>query len=63
MVPVLAGLFGMGGQEFLIIGFIALLFFGTRLPKVARSLGQSVSEFKAGMKDPPKPTDSSEPTK
>jgi sec-independent protein translocase protein TatA len=44
---------GMGGGELLLIALIALLLFGTRLPKVARSLGQSVNEFKQGMKDPP----------
>ena len=53
MAPVLA-LFNLGGGEFLMLGLVALLLFGTRLPKVARSLGQSVNEFKQGMKDPPK---------
>ena len=53
MSPVLAGLLGLGGGEMLVIGLIALLLFGTRLPKLARSLGQSVNEFKQGMKDPP----------
>lgn len=54
MVPVLAFFGSLGGGEMLVIGLIALLLFGTRLPKVARSLGQSVNEFKQGMKDPPK---------
>ncbi len=52
MVPVLA-IFGLGGGETLLIALVALLLFGTRLPKVARSLGQSVNEFKQGMKDAP----------
>jgi sec-independent protein translocase protein TatA len=39
----------------LVIGLVALLLFGARLPKLARSLGQSVNEFKQGMKDPAKP--------
>ena len=52
MTPVLA-ILGLGTSELLIIGILALLLFGTRLPKVARSLGQSVNEFKQGMKDPP----------
>jgi len=54
MVPVLA-IFNLGGGEMLVIGLIALLLFGMRLPKLARSLGQSVNEFKQGMKDPPQP--------
>jgi sec-independent protein translocase protein TatA len=65
MSPVLA-IFNLGGGEMLVIGLIALLLFGTRLPKLARSLGQSVNEFKQGMKDPPQahtPTDGSEAPK
>lgn len=54
MSPVLA-IFNLGGSELLVIGLIALLLFGTRLPKLARSLGQSVNEFKQGMKDPAAP--------
>jgi sec-independent protein translocase protein TatA len=61
MVPVLAFFGSLGGGELLVIGLIALLLFGTRLPKVARSLGQSVNEFKQGMKDPPKDTNDSKP--
>ena len=56
MSPVLA-LFNLGGGEFLVIGIVALLLFGTRMPKLARSLGQSVNEFKQGMKDPPRPSE------
>jgi len=35
--------------ELLIVMFAALLLFGKRLPDVARSLGQSIIEFKKGM--------------
>ena len=42
---------GIGTQELLIMGVIAVLLFGTRLPKLARSLGQSVVEFKKGVRE------------
>jgi sec-independent protein translocase protein TatA len=41
----------LGTPELLIIGAIAILLFGNRLPSVMRSLGKSVVEFKKGMKD------------
>ena len=40
---------GIGPPELLIFGTIALLLFGKRLPEVARSLGQGLSQFKQGM--------------
>jgi sec-independent protein translocase protein TatA len=42
----------LSGQEWLIIAVIALLLFGgTQLPKLARSLGQAQKEFKTGLKE------------
>jgi sec-independent protein translocase protein TatA len=41
-----------GGAEWIVILIIALLLFGDRLPKVMRSLGKSMSEFKHGMNEP-----------
>ncbi|QOJ15105.1 MAG: twin-arginine translocase TatA/TatE family subunit [Planctomycetia bacterium] len=35
----------------LVIGIVALLLFGKRLPDVGRSLGRGISEFKKGLKD------------
>ena len=40
---------GLGIQELLIIAFIVLILFGSRLPSVMRSLGQGVVEFKKGV--------------
>jgi sec-independent protein translocase protein TatA len=40
-----------GGMELLIVMAIILLLFGNRLPGTMRSLGQSLVQFKKGMKD------------
>jgi sec-independent protein translocase protein TatA len=43
----LAGLFGLGGTELLVIlAIILLLFGGAKLPSLAKGLGQSIREFK-----------------
>jgi sec-independent protein translocase protein TatA len=44
-------MFGIGPTEALVIGFIALLIFGSRLPSVMRNLGSGVSEFKKGLEE------------
>lgn len=41
-------MFGLGVVEMGVIGCIAVLLFGGRLPKLARSVGQSVVEFRRG---------------
>jgi len=40
---------GVGSQEMIVVGILALLLFGKRLPEVARSLGKGFSEFKKGV--------------
>jgi sec-independent protein translocase protein TatA len=41
-----------GGGELLIVFLIVLLIFGaSRLPKLARSMGQAGKEFKSGLKE------------
>ena len=42
-------MFGLGPGEMLLVGVIAVLLFGNRLPSVMRSLGEGVVEFKKGM--------------
>lgn len=44
--------FGMpGGWEMIVIGLVMLLLFGSRLPSVARSIGDAMREFKKGVHD------------
>ena len=38
-----------GGYEMLVVGLVAVLIFGNRIPTVARSLGRSLTEFKKGV--------------
>lgn len=44
-------MFGLSPVEFLVIGLVVVLLFGSKLPSVARSLGKSLTEFKHGMHD------------
>lgn len=45
-------MFGLGGQELLLILFVVLLFFGpSKLPELARGLGKGMREFKKAQAD------------
>lgn len=41
----------LGPIQLAIVLLIALLLFGTRLPSIARAFGQSITEFKKGIKE------------
>lgn len=43
-------MFGSHPIELIIVGIVALLLFGKRLPEVARSLGKGITEFKKGVR-------------
>jgi sec-independent protein translocase protein TatA len=40
-----------GGWEWLVILLVVLIFFGNRIPGMARALGSGISEFKSGLKE------------
>ena len=42
-------MFGLSPMEMMIIGAIAILLFGNKLPEVAKSVGKGFNEFKKGM--------------
>ena len=45
-------LFGLGGQEVLLIALVVLLLFvGDKIPELMKGLGKGVKSFKEGMKD------------
>lgn len=47
----LVGMFVPGPVEMIVVLVIAVLLFGNRLPKLARSVGSSVIEFRRGIKE------------
>jgi sec-independent protein translocase protein TatA len=51
-VPVAAGIMGLGAPELIVILIILLVLFGgSKLPSLAKGLGQSVKEFKKASKE------------
>jgi sec-independent protein translocase protein TatA len=50
--PIVAAIFGLGTGELVVIFLIILLLFGgANLPKLTRSIGKSVKEFKGALKE------------
>jgi sec-independent protein translocase protein TatA len=44
-------MFGLGFQELVIVGMVAVILFGKRLPEVARSLGSSYRDLRRGLSE------------
>lgn len=51
MNTTLLAFFMPGPTEMVVVGIVAVLLFGSRLPTVARSMGQSIMEFRRGFKE------------
>ena len=43
-------MFGLGGQEILLLVVLGVLLFGRKLPEVGRSLGKTAVEFRKGLR-------------
>jgi sec-independent protein translocase protein TatA len=55
---------GMGPTELIVILVILLVLFGgSKLPGLAKGMGQSIKEFKKASKDEPEPEKPAEPAK
>lgn len=51
-------MFGLGAQELMLILLIALVLFGgSKIPELGRSLGQAIREFKRGVETPDAPAE------
>lgn len=50
----------IGWPELLVIGIVAVILFGKRLPEVGRSLGKAIVEFKRGIYEMRREIDSAE---
>ena len=46
----LFAIFGLGPAELMALGVLGILLFGRKLPEVGKYLGQSIVQFKKGMK-------------
>jgi sec-independent protein translocase protein TatA len=53
----------MGPEIYVVLGVIVLLFGGSQLPKLARSLGEAKKEFEGGQKESSTPTPATPETK
>ena len=48
-VTIMLGFMGLGTVELIVVAVVILLLFGARLPRVMRSLGEGIVEFKRGI--------------
>ena len=56
-----AGVFGLGGMELILIFAIVILLFGAKkLPELAKGLGKSIKEFKKASNEDDDETESTE---